>query len=62
MLQGKEDKFLMDKLSETKHSDLPSAIERQYVYDVYNKIAPHFSETRYKPWPQVVKFLDSLED
>ena len=62
LLQGKEDKFLMEKLLETKNSEMPSAIEKQYVYDVYNKIAPHFSETRYKPWPQVVKFLDSLED
>ncbi len=62
LLSGKEDKFLMDQIQEYKTSELPSQIEKQFVYDVYNKIAPHFSETRYKPWPQVVKFLDSLED
>jgi SAM-dependent methyltransferase len=28
---------------------------------VYNKIAPHFSHTRYKPWPKIEKFLNELE-
>jgi ubiquinone/menaquinone biosynthesis C-methylase UbiE len=36
-------------------------MEKKYVYDVYDKIAPHFSSTRYKPWPMVVSFLESLE-
>jgi hypothetical protein len=38
----------------------PTNVEKQFVYEVYDKIAPHFSNTRYKPWPQVVKFLESL--
>jgi alkylated DNA repair protein alkB family protein 8 len=38
----------------------PSIIEAQYVYDTYNKIAPEFSKTRYKPWPSVKKFLEGL--
>ena len=29
---------------------------------MYDKIAPHFSNTRYKPWPQVVNFLNDLEE
>jgi len=36
-------------------------MEKEHVYDVYEKIAPHFSNTRYKPWPKVVEFLEGLE-
>ncbi|XP_060872498.1 alkylated DNA repair protein alkB homolog 8-like [Metopolophium dirhodum] len=35
-----------------------SALEFQHVHDVYENIASHFSETRQKPWPNVVKFLN----
>ncbi|KAL4089593.1 hypothetical protein QTP88_024606 [Uroleucon formosanum] len=34
-----------------------SELEFQHVHDVYENIASHFSETRQKPWPNVVKFL-----
>ena len=36
-------------------------MEKQHVYEVYEKIAPHFSNTRYKPWPKIAEFLNSLE-
>lgn len=36
---------------------VPQDHEQQFVHDVYNEIAPHFSLTRYKPWPIVEKFL-----
>lgn len=36
---------------------VPQAQEQQYVHEVYNEIASHFSLTRYKPWPIVEKFL-----
>ncbi|CAI2387862.1 unnamed protein product [Moneuplotes crassus] len=39
-----------------------SDIEQKHVYDVYEKIAPHFSKTRYKPWPKVQEFLESLPE
>ncbi|CCD23758.1 tRNA (carboxymethyluridine(34)-5-O)-methyltransferase NDAI_0C00970 [Naumovozyma dairenensis CBS 421] len=32
--------------------------EQEFVHDVYNEIAPHFSQTRYKPWPIVTSFLN----
>lgn len=32
--------------------------EEEYVHKVYNEIAKHFSQTRYKPWPIVTKFLN----
>ncbi|CAG8619595.1 1850_t:CDS:2 [Acaulospora colombiana] len=35
--------------------------EQQYVHDVYQAIAPHFSQTRYKPWPVVEQFLKGLD-
>mmetsp|Transcript_36966 Transcript_36966/g.56625 ORF Transcript_36966/g.56625 Transcript_36966/m.56625 type:complete len:179 (+) Transcript_36966:1278-1814(+) len=35
-------------------------MEKEHVYDVYEKIAPHFSNTRYKPWPNVSEFVQSI--
>ena len=35
--------------------------ERKHVQEVYNEIAEHFSNTRYKAWPVVQTFLSSLE-
>lgn len=37
-------------------------MEKQHVYEVYEKIAPHFSHTRYKPWPKIAAHLNSLPD
>ncbi|ODV91299.1 hypothetical protein CANCADRAFT_3010 [Tortispora caseinolytica NRRL Y-17796] len=34
--------------------------ENTHVHQVYDKIASHFSNTRYKPWPQVSKYLNAL--
>lgn len=31
--------------------------EEQYVHEVYEQIASHFSSTRYKPWPIIYDFL-----
>lgn len=38
----------------------PSDLEKNYVYKTYEKIAPHFSSTRYKAWPKIEKFLNEL--
>ncbi|CAG0885985.1 unnamed protein product [Cyprideis torosa] len=38
----------------------PVAVETEYVHQVYEDIADHFSATRYKPWPKVMSFLSSL--
>ncbi|KAK0635051.1 S-adenosyl-L-methionine-dependent methyltransferase [Bombardia bombarda] len=37
--------------------DDAEAYERAHVHGVYEAIAPHFSSTRYKPWPAVAEFL-----
>ncbi len=37
-------------------------MEKKHVYEVYDKIAPHFSNTRYKPWPRIQKYLESLPE
>jgi tRNA (uracil-5-)-methyltransferase TRM9 len=39
----------------------PTAVqqESEFVHDVYNEIAQHFSQTRYKPWPIVGDFLET---
>ncbi|MCJ1384946.1 tRNA methyltransferase, has a role in tRNA modification [Xylographa soralifera] len=38
------------------------AYEARHVHDVYDRIASHFSSTRYKPWPIVEHFLKALPD
>lgn len=37
------------------------ALERAYVHDVYDRIAHHFADTLYRPWPRVRQFLEDLE-
>ncbi|KAJ1830294.1 tRNA methyltransferase, has a role in tRNA modification [Coemansia sp. RSA 2711] len=32
--------------------------ESQYVHQVYDQIASHFSDTRFKPWPVITSYLD----
>jgi tRNA (uracil-5-)-methyltransferase TRM9 len=39
----------------------PETYEEQHVHKIYEQIASHFSSTRYKPWPIVETFLQSLE-
>ncbi|KAF9898380.1 tRNA methyltransferase, has a role in tRNA modification [Lobosporangium transversale] len=38
----------------------PEQKEQEYVHNVYQVIAPHFSATRYKPWPVVEEFLMNM--
>jgi len=40
-------------------SKLP-LIEQNFVQNMYNRIAPHFSSTRFAIWPKVKLFLESL--
>ncbi|XP_053963945.1 alkylated DNA repair protein alkB homolog 8 [Anastrepha ludens] len=35
-------------------------LEELNVHSVYERIAPHFSETRHTPWPRVAEFLRSF--
>lgn len=37
-----------------------SKLEQEYVHNVYEEIATHFSSTRHSPWPRIVEFLRSL--
>lgn len=48
-------------LNKDNNELVPTEIEKKHVYDVYDKIAPHFSHTRYKPWPKVAEYLNKLE-
>ncbi|CAE7190618.1 unnamed protein product [Rhizoctonia solani] len=47
-------------LAPTATDDGAQTHEDQYVHAVYDQIAPHFSQTRYKPWPVITKFLESV--
>lgn len=49
--------------TEKFHSkETPKLKETEFVHDVYNEIAQHFSQTRYKPWPIVADFLETRRD
>ncbi|KAL0030888.1 hypothetical protein WJX77_011841 [Trebouxia sp. C0004] len=43
----------------SKEADL-QRMEQEFVHDVYNAIAPHFSSTRFAIWPKVRQFIDKL--
>lgn len=36
-------------------------LEKNYVHNVYDAIASHFSDTRQKPWPNVLDFVMSFD-
>ncbi|SJX65080.1 uncharacterized protein SRS1_15906 [Sporisorium reilianum f. sp. reilianum] len=38
----------------------PLSYEQQNVHAIYETIAPHFSNTRYKPWPLIPAFLSTV--
>lgn len=40
----------------------PVLKEKEHVHEIYSQIATHFSDTRYKPWPKIAEFLESLPD
>ncbi|SCV01120.1 LAME_0G14180g1_1 [Lachancea meyersii CBS 8951] len=40
---------------------MAEAKEQEFVHEVYNEIASHFSQTRYKPWPIVTKYLENQQ-
>ena len=37
------------------------ALEKNHVYDVYDKIAHHLKDAKHKAWPNVKQFLLDLE-
>ncbi|RDD45870.1 Alkylated DNA repair protein alkB-like protein 8 [Trichoplax sp. H2] len=39
-----------------------ASLEREYVYNIYDNIADHFSGTRHSPWPVIANFLTSLPE
>eukprot|EP01117_Protostelium_nocturnum_P014467 TRINITY_DN5504_c2_g1_i1.p1 TRINITY_DN5504_c2_g1~~TRINITY_DN5504_c2_g1_i1.p1 ORF type:complete len:658 (-),score=227.09 TRINITY_DN5504_c2_g1_i1:30-2003(-) len=51
----KEEKNSLQLKEEEKLA--PTDIEKEFVHKFYNSIAPHFSQTRHSPWPQVEEFI-----
>ncbi|XP_023330645.1 alkylated DNA repair protein alkB homolog 8 [Eurytemora carolleeae] len=37
-------------------------VESSLVHEVYEEIASHFSETRHKPWPRVLEFIQDIPE
>lgn len=60
MLAGESQEAKIDPVN--KQQITATEMEKKHVYEVYDKIAPHFSNTRYKPWPKIQKYLESLEE
>lgn len=53
--KNQEEATKQPKMEEGGEEDksLPLELQKKHVYEVYDKIAPHFSHTRYKPWPKI---------
>ncbi|KAF8337885.1 S-adenosyl-L-methionine-dependent methyltransferase [Cantharellus anzutake] len=51
----------MSNLTPISIESSPISHEETYVHAIYEEIASHFSQTRYKPWPLIAKFLASIE-
>ncbi|KAH8200459.1 hypothetical protein TruAng_005352 [Truncatella angustata] len=49
-----------DSVPAALSEDAAESYEQEHVHSVYETIAPHFSATRYKPWPVIASFLESL--
>ncbi|CAH1984659.1 unnamed protein product [Acanthoscelides obtectus] len=53
-----------DSITKNKSTELEisaSEVEKMHVISVYENIAAHFSETRSKPWPNVLEFVNSFD-
>ncbi|XP_015126239.1 alkylated DNA repair protein alkB homolog 8 [Diachasma alloeum] len=51
----------VDKYSKNIDDSVAPGLELSYVHEVYEEISSHFDETRHKQWPNVAKFLESIE-
>jgi len=49
----------LDECSSSKERAV--ALEKAYVHEVYQQIACHFTDSRYRAWPRVKQFLVDLE-
>ena len=57
-----EREMLTESVNKNKESgEKASELEKKYVYEVYDRIASHFSNTRHTAWPRIENFLSSLE-
>lgn len=55
------DSYIKSQIKEDLEENIASQLEKTHVYDVYENIASHFSDTRHKPWPNVLEFVQSLD-
>ncbi|KAF7282445.1 hypothetical protein GWI33_002673 [Rhynchophorus ferrugineus] len=67
ILQGICDCVYTDKCDSFKsrgqivENNVAAKLEKLHVHQVYENIADHFSDTRHKPWPNVLEFIQSFE-
>ncbi|KAF2879487.1 hypothetical protein ILUMI_26682 [Ignelater luminosus] len=58
---NKCDSFIKKQKADEIKENLAIELEKTHVHNVYDTIADHFSDTRHKPWPNVLDFVQSLE-
>ncbi|GFS77327.1 alkylated DNA repair protein alkB homolog 8 [Nephila pilipes] len=51
---------VISTLNDVVSNEKAQELENRYVNQVYEEIADHFSNTRYKPWPKVASFLKNI--
>ncbi|ODV96731.1 hypothetical protein PACTADRAFT_48547 [Pachysolen tannophilus NRRL Y-2460] len=62
-MSSRPSKEVIEKEMESFNTiETPVLKEELFVHKVYDEIAEHFSQTRYKPWPIVEKFLITRPD
>jgi ubiquinone/menaquinone biosynthesis C-methylase UbiE len=64
-LDVEEQKILKQEIklnNEINNESKLGKIEKEFVHNVYEKIAGHFSDTRYRPWPAIKNYLMKLDD
>ena len=57
---NEEEQKMIQESIDVNDPSKPGILEKKYVAETYDKIAPHFSDTRYKPWPNVCNYLNDL--
>lgn len=55
------DSFIRKQKADEIKENMAVELEKMHVHNVYDTIADHFSDTRHKPWPNVLNFVQSLE-
>ncbi len=60
-LNYRREKQIFSHIIRVPMSNKPNHKSKPSIIETYDAIAEHFDITRYKPWPETIKFADKLE-